>query len=212
MDFEPYNPLDERNLGASVAEALLERDVVRMDSLPRFHGAGIYAIYYAGDFPPYRAVAERNRNGLFEWPIYVGKAVTAGARKGLVDHSAKAGPKLYDRLNEHAESIRLACNLNLDDFYCRALVVKDIWIPLGESLVINKFAPVWNRLLDGFGNHDPGKGRYEGMMTRWDVVHPGRAWATKCKARHESASQLEGEVAAYLASASVPRHPRFLSN
>ena len=31
---------------------------------------------------------------------------------------------------------------------------------LGESLLIAKFAPIWNKLIDGFGNHDPDKGRY----------------------------------------------------
>ena len=210
MDFAPYNPLDERNLGASVAEALLERDPLRMDSIPRFVGAGIYAIYYTGDFPAYRAVAERNRDGRFEWPIYVGKAVTGGARKGLVVEGDDVGPKLFDRVREHSESIRLAENLDLGDFYCRTLVVKSIWIPLGESLLINKFAPVWNSLLDGFGNHDPGGGRYAGKTTRWDVLHPGRAWALKCQPRPETPAQLQGEIEAYLASATVPKRPRFL--
>lgn len=208
MDFEPYNPLDERNLGASVAEALLERDPMRLTDLTRFPGSGIYAIYYTGPFAPYSAMADRNRNNRFEWPIYVGKAVSSGARKG--NTSGKVEAKLFDRLQEHAEGIRLAVNLDISDFYCRALVVKEIWIPLGESLVITKFGPVWNRLLDGFGNHDPGKGRYEGMMTRWDVVHPGRAWATRCKPRTETATQLEAEIASYLATTPVPKHPRFL--
>ncbi len=38
-------------------------------------GAGIYAIYYVGDFPSYAPVAERNHDGRFEAPIYVGKAI-----------------------------------------------------------------------------------------------------------------------------------------
>lgn len=210
MDYEPYNPLDERNLGASVAEALLERDPIQMGNLTRFPGAGIYVIYYTGNFPAYAAMAARNRDGQFEWPIYVGKAVSSGARKGQITTGGKVECKLYDRLQEHSESIRLAQNLHVGDFYCRALVVKDIWIPLGESLLINKFAPVWNQLLDGFGNHDPGAGRYGGMMTRWDVLHPGRAWAPKCKPRPETAAQLAGEVAAFLASSSIPKHPRLL--
>lgn len=210
MDYEPYNPLDERNLGASVAEALLERDPVRMGNLKRFPGAGIYAIYYIGDFPAYAAMAERNRDGLFQWPVYVGKAVASGARKGKTTTENKVEFNLYDRLKEHLKSIEEAQNLNADDFYCRALVVKEIWIPLGESLLINKFAPVWNRLLDGFGNHNPGKGRYDGMISRWDVLHPGRKWAPKFQPRSETAAQLAGEVAAFLASSSVPKHPRFL--
>lgn len=212
MDYEPYNPLDERNLGASVAEALLERDPVRMGNLTRFPGAGIYAIYYTGDFPAYAAMAARNQSGRFEWPIYVGRAVATGARKGKTTTGSKAENNLYDRLKEHLKSIKEARNLDVDDFYCRALVVKEIWIPLGESLLINKFAPVWNRLLDGFGNHNPGKGRGEGMISRWDVLHPGREWAPNFQPRPETADQLGAEVAAFLASSSVPKHPRFLGS
>lgn len=69
------------------------------------------------------------------------------------------GRFLHGRLREHAESVRAAENLNIDNFAARWLVVDDIWIPLGETLLIGKFQPVWNRLLDGFGNHDPGAGR-----------------------------------------------------
>ena len=39
------------------------------------------------------------------------------------------------------------------------LSVDDIWIPLTESLLIERFKLVWNRVLDGFGNQDPGKER-----------------------------------------------------
>jgi hypothetical protein len=28
--------------------------------------------------------------------------------------------------------------------------------------------------VDGFGNHDPGKGRYKQARSDWDVIHPGR--------------------------------------
>jgi hypothetical protein len=49
----------------------------------------------------------------------------------------KVGNVLFRRLKEHAESIRSAQNLDIKDFYCRFLVVDDIWIPLGESLVIS---------------------------------------------------------------------------
>jgi hypothetical protein len=39
-------------------------------------------IYYVGSFPLYEPIAETHRNGLFNSPIYVGKAVPSGARKG----------------------------------------------------------------------------------------------------------------------------------
>lgn len=79
--FEPFNPLDKRHLGASVANALLESDIYRLPPEP-FIGAGVYALYYVGDFPAYEVLAEVNRNNQFACPIYVGKAVPDGARKG----------------------------------------------------------------------------------------------------------------------------------
>jgi hypothetical protein len=32
-------------------------------------------------------------------------------------------------------------------------------------------------VLDGFGNHDLGKGRYNQQRSAWDIIHPGRKWA-----------------------------------
>ncbi len=78
----PYNPLDYQNLGQSVADALLERPVVPLAGIAPFAGAGVYALYYTGDFPAYAPLAERNRGERFEAPIYAGKAVPSGARKG----------------------------------------------------------------------------------------------------------------------------------
>lgn len=200
----PFNPLDTKNLGASVAEAMLEQPAQPLGSVRDFQGAGIYAIYYVGPFAAYLPLSQRNRNGAFHAPIYVGKAVPAGARKGGGIGSTGGRP-LYLRLKEHAESIAAATTtLRLEDFYCRFLVVEDIWIPLAESLLIAKFAPVWNALIDGFGNHDPGSGRYNGLRPKWDVLHPGRRWADKCAVRTETAAQIEAEVVDYFRSIVFP--------
>ncbi|MDX9768602.1 MAG: Eco29kI family restriction endonuclease [Ectothiorhodospiraceae bacterium] len=198
-DIIPFNPLDKANLGASVAEALLARPATPLAELAEFRGAGVYALYYTGDFKPYRALAKCNANGVLGTPIYVGKAVPAGSRKGGV-LEMKPGRALFNRLSEHAESIRATANLGINDFACRFLVVDDIWIPLGEALLIARFSPLWNSLIDGFGNHDPGSGRHAGMRPRWDVLHPGRGWATKCKERPESAPDIEREVRNFLAN------------
>lgn len=207
----PFNPLDKKNLGASVAEALLAGKPHSLVDLPEFSGAGIYAIYYAGKFPAYAELAKRNRSSNPSAPIYVGKAVPAGARKGLELGAASAGKPLCNRLKEHAESIRSVSNLDIKDFSCRYLVVDDIWIPLGESLLIARYSPVWNSLIDGFGNHDPGKGRYEGLRPRWDVLHPGRAWATKCKPRDERPKGIAQDVEAFLRNATFPASDRFIA-
>lgn len=193
----PFNPLDKKNLGASVAEALLTKEIHPLGDLPVFEGAGIYAIYYTGDFAPYAQVSRLNADGKFMLPIYVGKAVPPGARMGASLELA-AGRVLYKRLKEHAESIKSAENLDINDFHCRFLVVDDIWIPLGESLIIARFTPVWNSLIDGFGNHNPGKGRHAGMRPRWDVLHAGRGWAMNLTERSETAAQIAQDAETYL--------------
>lgn len=207
---KPFNPLDRKNLGASVAQALLQQVPIPLAKVDPFNGAGVYAIYYTGNFKPYDPIAKRCRDGRFEAPIYVGKAVPAGARKGGTGLNVSAGRALYNRLSEHAESIGDVSSLGIKDFYCRFLVVDDIWIPLGESLLIAKFSPIWNNIIDGFGNHDPGKGRYEGMRPRWDVLHPGRAWAAKCKPRPETPEQIIVDVKTYLRTTTIPASPTFL--
>ncbi len=193
----PFNPLDKRQLGNSVGYALLRQPVVPMAQLESFEGAGIYAIYYLGGFPAYEPIAERNKGEDFVVPIYVGKAVPEGARKGG-DLDMVPGKVLFNRLMQHKRSIEDAKNLDIADFHCRYLVVDDIWIPLGESLLIAKFGPLWNKLIDGFGNHDPGKGRHAGLRPRWDVLHPGRPWAGRCQPRPETAEQIIHEVREYL--------------
>lgn len=202
---KPFNPLDRKNLGASVAEALLERDPVPLGNIGSFKGAGVYAIYYTGDFAAYGVIADANRDERFELPIYVGKAIPKGGRKGGVGLGADPGHVLRDRIRQHAGSIEQVDNLDLDDFHCRYLVVEDIWIPLGESLLIAKFRPLWNLLIDGYGNHDPGRGRYNQERSRWDVLHPGRPWAMRCRERDESADQIATEVIEHLRVRPIPK-------
>ena len=205
----PFNPLDKRHLGESVGQAMLRQSVTPMVNLTSFEGAGIYAIYYRGDFSAYEAIAQKNQGQNFIAPIYVGKAVPKGARKGG-DLEASPGNVLFNRLMQHKRSIEEATNLDITDFHCRYLIVDDIWIPLGESLLIAKFAPLWNKLIDGFGNHDPGKGRHAGLRPRWDVLHPGRPWADRCQPREETADQIIGEVRDYLRNNAPPNDSTML--
>lgn len=179
-DYAPYNPLDYDNLGHNVADALLARPSLALNSLTPFKGAGIYALYYSGPFELYSPLAKLNRDGNFAVPIYTGKAIPAGARKGGRLTEARGFP-LYKRLVELTVSLGHATNLEVADFSCRCLVVEDIWIPLGESLLVERFQPLWNRAIDGFGNHDPGGGRHAGQRPLWDVLHPGRPWAERLR-------------------------------
>ncbi|MDX2267886.1 MAG: Eco29kI family restriction endonuclease [Bryobacter sp.] len=181
MRTEPvFNPLDKKNLGSSVAEALVLRERSPLPPRERFIAAGVYAIYYQGDHPLYTAIATKNRaNNGDDLPIYVGKAIPKGARKGGTTLDRGVGTVLFDRLKQHSETIQAAQDLKLSDFFCRYLAVDDIWIPLGENLLIEEFSPLWNKVVEGFGNHDPGSGRERSKMSPWDIIHPGRSWALK---------------------------------
>jgi hypothetical protein len=203
-----YNPLDKLNLGKSVAEALLDKESDALGEIEAFNGAGIYAIYYRGPFKPYKRLAARNAEGS-QWPVYIGKAIPSGGRKGAALFSEITGRHLWSRLREHADSVRAANNLEIEHFQCRYLAIDDIWIPLGETLLIAHFKPVWNLYLEGFGNHDPGAGRYEGLRPMWDVLHPGRAWAEKCRARPQTADELAHHVAEFLKANEPPADAHF---
>src|ERR1035441_7467518 len=165
-----YNPLAKRNLGESVEKALLESTAQPLLIKKSFEGAGIYSIYYSGDFGPYNAISNRNQGKNPTQPIYVGKAIASGGRKGI-SLEENMGEALFKRLSQHAESIQQTENLDLRHFTCRYLVVDDIWIPLGETLLITKFTPLWNLVVDGFGNHNPGSGRFGGMRPNWETIN-----------------------------------------
>jgi len=57
---DPYSPLDKRNLGASVATELIGREPQLLPPAEPFVGAGVYAIYYSGEFPAYEPIATFN--------------------------------------------------------------------------------------------------------------------------------------------------------
>src|SRR5580704_7888361 len=65
-----------------VAEAIQFFSATRPYSLdpgPKFSGAGVYGIYYAGDFEAYEPIAAANKSEVNQ-PIYIGKAVAPGWR------------------------------------------------------------------------------------------------------------------------------------
>jgi len=79
---QAYDPLDYENLARSVVQALLSGPQVPLPPSKTFEGAGVYAIYYHGDFTGYSRLVKADSPP----PIYVGKAVPAGARKGGDGH------------------------------------------------------------------------------------------------------------------------------
>jgi len=206
----PYNPLDKLNIARSIEAELLRKVPVSLAELSAIKGAGVYAIYYTGNHIAYKQVADKNAGGEFKQPIYIGKAIPKGGRKGGLTADASKGRALYVRLKQHAQSIEEAQNLEISDFRVRHLVVDDIWIPLGENMLIETFQPVWNRAIDGFGNKDPGKRRATQYKSPWDVLHPGRKVMDKLADSGITSEFLLQRVADYFAGKTLEPLPKAL--
>jgi hypothetical protein len=192
-----FNPLAKRNLGNSVLEALMRTSALSLDDAANARGAGLYAIYYTGDFAPYKVLADLNRMGPRR-PIYVGKGSPEGARKGLSIDSTEASSGLRSRLRSHRNSISAAENLKVEHFCVKCLAVDDVWIGLGEAMLIETFKPLWNVVVEGFGNNNVGGGRFTGSRPAWDELHPGRNWAKKCQPSKLSIDQILRLVGQYM--------------
>ncbi|HET6516514.1 MAG TPA: Eco29kI family restriction endonuclease [Thermodesulfovibrionales bacterium] len=126
-----------------------------------FVGTGVYSIYYIGSFDLYKKIACVNITECTQ-PIYVGKAVPKGWRTARTESEADA--TLNQRLHEHARSIKHAAGLDVTDFKCRFMILKgeeSSMITIVEAALIRRYRPLWNTAVDGFGNHDPGSGRYD---------------------------------------------------
>ncbi len=199
------------NLAKSIEGELLARDAEKLSDAEHINGAGVYAIYYSGRFLPYRAIAAQNHDSEFKCPIYIGKAIPKGGRKGGISKNISSSRALADRLRQHATSIEEVSNLDLSDFHVRHLVVDDIWIPLGENILIETFKPIWNRAIDGFGNKDPGKRRSAQYKSPWDVLHPGRKFADKLADGGLIEAFLFQRIDDYLAGRKLARLPKAIA-
>jgi len=193
-----YNPLDYANLTRNCVEELMRQAPLNLPLDQRFEGAGVYALFFRGSSGIYAEF----RSEELKRPIYVGKAVPKGGRKGA---SSPAGSRsLFRRLSEHTHSISLANNLHIEDFVVRYLVVTPLWITMAERFLIEHYKPVWNVCIEGFGNHAAGAGRYEGEVSWWDTLHPGRGWAQKLR-QTRTTMAAEDMLGTFLSS--YLRHP-----
>lgn len=166
-----------------------------------FLGTGVYALYYTGSIPLYKRYAELNRLS-YGYPIYVGKAVPKGWRQARSsDNALNQSRELIGRLREHGRSITLGAELSLEDFMCRFVIFEEEgsdMISTIEAALIKLNKPLWNTAVDGFGNHDPGSGRYEQAKSDWDVIHEGRAWANKCNGKHAEKNTIISNIRLHL--------------
>lgn len=168
-----------------------------------FLGTGVYAFYYTGSHPLYKKYAELNRLS-YGYPIYVGKAVPKGWRQARVSDSTKnQSRELYTRLKEHSKNISTVYDLSLQDFSCRFVIFEaegSDMISTIEAALIKLNRPLWNTAVDGFGNHDPGSGRYEQAKSDWDVIHTGRFWAEKCNGQPKNKLTITTNIERHLNS------------
>ena len=120
----------------------------------------------------------------------------AAGRGGSVRTPLK-GKALQSRLSKHARSIEAVSNLDISDFCFRSLVVDDIWIPLGENVLIEQLKPLWNLVVEGFGINDPGSGRHNQARSQWDTLHPGRGYADKLQPGKNKVEEIENMIAEF---------------
>ena len=114
---------------------------------------------------------------------------------------SKKNNKLYERLLQHSKSIQAVKNLETKDFVCRFMIFEgasEAMIAPVEAALIAKYRPLWNSVIDGFGNHNPGSKRFSGMVTQWDILHPGRKWAEKMTGERPDIKMLQRRVKDYM--------------
>ena len=188
-----FDPSDPNTAGRVVALTLVAQARHPLAAIPEFYGAGVYAIYYRGNFAPYALLASTDH------PIYVGKAdPDSPAAKDAVSQ----GIKLSGRLNEHAKSIRKAATtLSIDDFECRFLIVQTGFQKSAEDYLIDFFKPIWNsetKICFGLGKHGDSAATRGNKRSPWDTMHPGREWADASTENQKSPGLILSQIADHL--------------
>lgn len=188
-----FDPTDPNLVGRMIALALTAQESVPLSSIEedRFYGAGVYALYYAGDFSAYSPISA------LPHPIYVGKA---DPETWLAKTPTDQGDRLHARLQDHIRSITQTPNLKIADFSVRHLVVAGNWQHAAETYLIRLMNPIWNlqaNILYGFGKHGDSAKTRRNKRSPWDTLHPGRRFAKKTKSDQVVVSTILSGVAAH---------------
>ena len=169
-----------KNLSADIIKFYKRQPCYQLASLEeqrnelRRH-VGVYILFYRGKYRLYKHIAEINYEDC-NLAIYVGKEVESGRRTGAMRTNTQS---LFSRLREHSRSIEQSDGLSIKEFSFKVIAMGRDLITWGEATMIRHFQPTWNQLIDGFGIHDPGKGRYQQRRSVWDILHPGREFTNR---------------------------------
>jgi hypothetical protein len=191
--FDPSNP---GIVGRMIALTLTAQERVPLTDLKPFYGSGIYAIYYNGDFEPYRPLVRT------EHPIYVGKADPANPKAG---DPVEQGQKVYKRLDEHLRSIKQT-ELRPGDFQVRYLVVSSGWQAAAENYMIRLMKPIWNsevKIAYGLGKHGDSADTRGNKRSPWDTLHPGRGWARNTAKDQKPRETVLKEIATHFLTETI---------
>ena len=194
-----WDPLTYETLMAGTVAHFEEQEQRPLDDIAGVEGSGIYALYYKGTMAEYQPIADGTR------PIYAGKTVPKGARKGGGEVDVKH-PALRVRLRKHAQSVEQVDNLTVTDFSYRVLAIVPVWIGFAEQALIKRYKPVWNSCLDGFGKHDQGARRSATERSWWDTLHSGRSW-TAGETQTRTVADASKRVMNYLGRARMKKPP-----
>jgi hypothetical protein len=190
-----FDPSEPRLIGHFVALALISQQRYPLGSIDKFYGSGVYAIYYNGPAAIYSPISGT------ETPIYVGKADPPIGAKTVVEQEVK----LFGRLNEHRKNIEKAQGIEIGDFEYRALAVQSGYQAAAENHLIRLFWPIWNKetkILFGIGKHGDASITRGNNKSPWDLVHPGRAWAT-ASPEAKSVDNIRDQVAEHFGSSRI---------
>ena len=186
MNNDPFN-------GGIDIDAFTDSTIAHFSNLPMQpfsatmpEGPGVYAIYRTfgrGLYGPYTDTGV---------PLYVGQVAASGARRP----GARSRGTLSQRINAHRGSLE-AGHLAPWHFALRVLEVEPLLISAVERILIHRYCPPWQTVVDGFSLNCPGQGRIAGQIrSQWDTLHPGRTWASAMKPRDETQHQIRKRIEA----------------
>lgn len=163
---ESFDPLSTVQLSNTICEIFERQPLVSMEhEIPRFEGAGLYALYYRGDSVQlYRPLAA------LQIPVYAGQGRSSNSATGATVNEPYP---VYSRLKKHRTSI-IDGRLPISEFRFRALLMPDVHADLGENGLRVGYEPVWNGPLNGFGSNEQGSTTRKSRKSKWDTVHGGR--------------------------------------